>query len=100
MDHTRGAAFRLHLAHDWPHAPDVLFAGGGPGIGRFTHRRRRRDRVNGDYFVRLVSNVSRCLIAIDRDPLLHVGIPSQWCSNKLVSANPSPQKTNETNVAA
>ena len=42
-----GAAFVLHFNHGGDVAPDVGDLLGGPFIGQFSHRRRRRDRVNG-----------------------------------------------------
>ena len=64
VDSAGGAAFRLQLGNAGNSAPDVRLIGSGFSVGDFAHRRRRRDRVNGDHFVRGVRHMSGSGIAV------------------------------------
>src|SRR5690348_15831278 len=77
VDHARRATLRLQLPHNWPDSPDVLLVSSRPGIGRFAHGRRRSNRINGDHFVCLISNVGGCFVAVDAYRSTHwFGSPS------------------------
>ena len=67
MHRARRATLRLHLDHQGRRAPDVLPALGAPRVGPFAHVAGRGDRVDGDHLVRLVRDIGRRLVAIDRD---------------------------------
>ena len=62
-----GAGFALHLLHERDGAPDVGTLFSRPLVRPFAHRRRRRDRINGDYLVYCMGHVGDCFIAVQRD---------------------------------
>ena len=59
------AALALHLDHLRDGTPQILEALGRPCIGIFTHRRRRRDRVDRDHFVGQVGDIGGGFVAVD-----------------------------------
>ena len=63
---SRGSRLALHLLHQRHRAPDVRTLLRGPLIRPFAHRRRRRDWIDGDYFVKGVRAVRRSLVTIQR----------------------------------
>ena len=58
------AAFCLHFNYMHGIAEKILFPMSGPFIHRFSHRRRRRDRINGGYFGERVGNIGSSCISI------------------------------------
>ena len=61
-----GAAFRLHLDHIWHAAPDVRLAIRAPVVCKFSHRRRRRDRIDRNHFIGLEGRIGSRLVAVNR----------------------------------
>ena len=62
---ARGPGLALHL-DDLRHlSPQILRARGRPCIGQFTHRRRRRDRVDRNDFAQQVSDAGGGLVAVE-----------------------------------
>ena len=63
------AGLRLHLDDVGHDAPQVRRAGGRPAVGRLTHGRGGRDRVDRQYLAEGVGDPRRRLIAVDAGPL-------------------------------
>ena len=64
VDGGRRSGLGLHLHHHGHAAPEVLLAGGRPGVGVLGYGAGRGDRVDGDDFVDLVSDVGDRLGAV------------------------------------
>ena len=85
MNGSGGAAFGLQLAHDRGHAPNVLLIFRGPFVRLFTHGRRRRDRINRDYFICFVRDMGSGFVAIDGDHAVGHFFKIAPCSIRSVS---------------
>ena len=82
-----GAAFRLHLLDDRNLSPDVLEAPGRPGVGQLRHRRRGRDREDGEDLVDAIRDVGCSRVAVHDDRLRgHADPPS---ADDLAEAPPA-----------
>ena len=67
MHGAGGPRFALQLHHRRHAAPEVGPALRGPGISPLTHRRGRRDRVDGDHLIEAVGHPGHGLVAINRE---------------------------------
>ena len=67
MHRAGSARFALQLHHRRHGAPEVGPALCGPGISPLTHRRGRRDRVDGDHLIEAVGHPGHGLVAINRE---------------------------------
>ena len=88
-----GAGLGLHLDHVGHLAPKVGLAGRGPVVGELAHGRRRRYRVDGDYFGKGVGDTGCSLVAVDTYPFAHVHAAShaRECSMPPLSSHrPGP----------
>jgi hypothetical protein len=56
--------FTLHLHHGWHCFPQIFHAVRRPRVRPFAHRRRRGDGINGDHFVKRVSNTRHGLVCV------------------------------------
>jgi hypothetical protein len=66
VDRARRAALALHLDDARRESPEVRAALARPSVGELPHRRRRRDRVDGDHLRREIRDLRRRLVAVDR----------------------------------
>ena len=65
MQRTRSASFALHLDHVRNRTPDVGFDLRRPLIRPLSHGRRRRDGINGNYFIDAVSDAGSRLVPVN-----------------------------------
>ena len=65
MQRASSATFALHLDHMRNRTPNVGFDFGRPLIRPLSHGRRRRNGINGNYFINAVSDAGCRLVAVD-----------------------------------
>jgi hypothetical protein len=65
MQRACGASFALHLNHMRDRTPDVGFDLRRPLIRPLSHGRRRRNGINGNYFIDAVSDAGCRLVPVD-----------------------------------
>ena len=68
-----GASLRLHLDDVGRQPPPVRTACGGPIVGVLAHRRRRRDRIDGDHLAQRVRHPGGGFVPVDAGELGHHG---------------------------
>ena len=66
MHGARGTALALHLDHRRDRSPEVRLFLGRPRVRPLAHRRRGRDRIDGDDFIERVRNARDGFVSIEK----------------------------------
>jgi hypothetical protein len=72
MNRSGRAAFALQFEDRRHCAPEISHTCRRPGVGPLTHRRRRRDGINGDDFVQGVSDAGHRFVGVERFKDFHL----------------------------